>query len=153
MTASSAWSEEDDFYDAEFLELDVVAALRRYCDHYGHLASITDWNQAPWNPEIKLDLLVNNVFSRAVQSRNRGWRIKLDRSRTGSVNGLILSKPDLTGVFKVELTCELLRMWKADRTELPPMFFDRGGPPIIRQIAGLCADFFGDADGNMPKAD
>lgn len=153
MIAPADWLEDDDIYDAEFLELDVRAALRRYCAHYGRLASIADWRQAPWNPEIKLALLVDNVFCRAVQSRNTGWRVKLDRSRSGLVDGLILSKPDLTAIYKIELTCELLRIWKADRVELPPLFLDQGGPPIIRQIAGLCADFFGDPNGNMPKAE
>ncbi|MFA4951362.1 hypothetical protein [Brevundimonas sp.] len=153
MTASSAWLDEDDFYDAEFLEMDVIAALRRYREHYGHLASSADWRHAPWNPEIKLALLVDNVFSRAMQSRNTGWRIKLDRSAGGPVSGLILSKQGQAAVLKIELSCELIRMWTGDRVELPPLFFDQGGQPIIRQVAVLCADFFGDSDGIMPKVD
>jgi hypothetical protein len=155
--SAAAWTLEDlqgpGPYEAEDLALDVSFALRRLGDYAGYLWTRTDWNYAPWDPAYKLSLVVDNVFTRALTSRNATWRIKLERSRSDNIIGLIMTKPEKKAALKVKLSRDLLRMWTSEGAELAPLPFDQGGPAIIDRIAAVCADFFGDADGNMPKDD
>jgi len=145
-------SDEEDRYGARSLALDVRRATIRYSPHYGHLANHISWHEPPYSPEIKLSLVVDNIFLRALQSRNTNWRIKLDRSHDGAIIGLLLSAPEAIRAHKVVLSQELLHLWDRHNIELPPVPFSGGGIAVIPPIATLCANFFGDEDGNMSKA-
>lgn len=139
-------------YTAQRLGRDVRLGSRRFAESYGPIAYAVCWWQAPRDPAEKFSLLIENLFCRAVMSINNAWRVRLDRSETDAITGILLIAPGRLAVYPVKFSSKLLRIWDPDGKAFEPLSLQDGGGPIIDCVAALCAEFFGDENAHMSYA-